>query len=63
MSTKMKRVMLSITPELEQGLNVVKKESFYDKPFSEVYRYIFALGLEAAKKKENQLENSCGQSI
>lgn len=60
MATNMKRVMLSITPELEKGLNDVKKESFYDKPFSEVYRYIFSLGLEAAKKQENQSEKCCG---
>lgn len=48
MASGMKRVMVSITPDLERGLDAVKKEQFYNKPYSEVYRYIFALGLKAA---------------
>ena len=52
MATKMKRVMVSITPDLEKGLDNVKKEQFYNKPYSEVYRYIFALGLKAASVQE-----------
>jgi len=48
MSTEMKRVMVSITPDLEQGLDAIKREQFYNKPYSKVYRYIFALGLKAA---------------
>lgn len=52
MATDMKRVMVSITPELEEGLDAVKKDQFYNKPYSEVYRYIFSLGLEVAKEQE-----------
>lgn len=53
MATKMKRVMVSISPDLEQGLDAVKQEQFNDKPYSEVCRYLFALGLKAASANEN----------
>ncbi|MEG1761439.1 MAG: hypothetical protein RR115_08610 [Hydrogenoanaerobacterium sp.] len=53
MATDMKRVMVSITPELEEGLDAVKKDQFYNKPYSEVYRYIFSLGLEVVKEQKN----------
>lgn len=52
MATGMKRVMVSITPDLEQGLDAIKREQFYNKPYSEVYRYVFALGLKAAAVHE-----------
>ncbi len=48
MATEMKRIMVSITPDLEKGLDAIKRELFYNKPYSEVYRYVFALGLKAA---------------
>ena len=48
MPTDMKRVMLSITPEMEAGVKELKKDAFYDKPFSEVYRYLISLGLQIA---------------
>ena len=52
MGTEMKRVMVSITPELEKGLDRLKREQFYDKPYAEVYRYVFSLGLKAAQEKK-----------
>lgn len=52
----MKRVMVSITPELEKGLDNLKREKFYDKPYAEVYRYVFSLGLKAEQEKEKMAE-------
>lgn len=56
MATDMKRVMVSITPELEEGLDAVKRDQFYNKPYSEVYRYIFSLGLEVAREQEKVIK-------
>lgn len=52
MTTDNKRIMVSITPELGQKLDMIKKEHFYDKSYSEVFRYIFSLGLKAAKEEK-----------
>ena len=60
MSTTMKRVMVSITPDLEQGLDAIKRGQFYNRPYAEVYRYIFALGLNAASAHtEDAKETEC----
>ena len=58
MATDMKRVMLSISPDLEQELDVIKKEQFYNKSYAELYRYVLALGLKAATAKENAANGS-----
>lgn len=51
MAANTRRIMVSVTPELEQGLDALKREKFYNKPYSEVFRYVFALGLKAAEEK------------
>lgn len=56
MATDMKRVMVSITPEIEQRLDAVKKEKFYNKPYADVYRYILSLGLEEIRRQEQKTE-------
>lgn len=52
MATALKRVMISIPPDLEKELDAVKNEQFYDCTYPEVYRYILALGLKAASAQE-----------
>jgi len=49
-----KRVMVSVSPELEQKLDIIKKKWFYNKPYSEVFRYIFSRGLKAAREAETE---------
>lgn len=51
MTANTRRIMVSIPPDLEQGLDSLKREKFYNKPYSEVFRYVFALGLKAAEEK------------
>lgn len=58
MAAEMKRVMVSITPDLEKGLDAIKREKFYNKPYSELYRYVFALGLKAASEQEKAAKES-----
>ena len=50
MAANTRRIMVSIPPDLEQGLDSLKREKFYNKPYSEVFRYVFALGLKAAEE-------------
>lgn len=58
MASGMKRVIVSISPDLEQGLDTVKRERFYNKTYSEVYRYILALGLKVAYTQEKAAKGS-----
>ena len=39
MAANTRRIMVSIPPDLEQGLDSLKREKFYNKPYSEVFRY------------------------
>lgn len=59
MATEMKRLMVSITPELEPELDQLKKERFYNTTQAEMFRYLIALGLESVKS--NQLHANQGQ--
>lgn len=57
LAADMKRIVVTIPPELEKGLDEIKRERFYNKPYSEVYRYIFSLGLKAAEAQKEVTEN------
>ncbi|MDD3164738.1 MAG: ribbon-helix-helix domain-containing protein [Oscillospiraceae bacterium] len=45
MATKLKRFTISITPEMEVDLDVVKKERYYKQTQSEMIRDLIVLGL------------------
>lgn len=47
--TDKKRLMITIDDETVAAIDKLKKEKFYDKPFSEMYRYLIQLGLEQTK--------------
>lgn len=49
MATKMKRFSISIPKELKPELDALKKKVFYNKPQSEMIRYLIGLGLSANK--------------
>ena len=51
MATDMKRFMLAITPDMEASIELLKQESFYNKPYSELYRHLLTLGLEVEKSR------------
>lgn len=50
MSTKLKRISVTILPEWEKELNKLKKEKFYDKPRAELLRFLIEQGLKRAKE-------------
>jgi len=49
MATDMKRFTLTVTPEIEQGVEELKQRYFYNKPYSELYRHIINAGVSAIK--------------
>jgi hypothetical protein len=51
MPTKSKRISITIFPELETDLDVLKKEKFYKESQSEMLRYLIKLGLQVNKEK------------
>lgn len=45
------RFTLSITPDIAQKAEAFKKDTFYDKPYSEMYRQFIQLGMEKLEEK------------
>lgn len=52
MGTLMKRISVTIPNELEKDLDELKKERFYNKPQSEMLRYLIRLGLQKSREIE-----------
>jgi hypothetical protein len=59
MPTDMKRFMLYITPDIEAGADDLKRRVFYDKPYSELYRFLLTLGLEEVNNTEYTRTPGC----
>lgn len=53
MSTEFKRFTISLTPELEQELDRVKQEKYYNRPQSQMVRDLIARGLESFRKEHS----------
>lgn len=49
-----KRMSVTILPEWEKDLDKLKQEKFYDKPRSEMIRFLIELGLEKSKKQNKK---------
>lgn len=59
MSTKNKRFMLTVPDDIEVDAAEVKRDLFYDKPYSEMYRQLIRMGLDSLKAaKEKQCERA-----
>lgn len=56
MGDKKVRLTVSIPQEIKCEIDLAKKNEFYDKPYSELYRQIIRLGLE--KMNEDKAEKS-----
>ena len=54
MSANMKRMMICVTPEIEAAAEELKKNVFYNKPYSEVYRYLITEGLKSVNASIDQ---------
>lgn len=52
MSTYSKRTMVTLKSEWEPELDQLKKEQFYNKTQSEMFRYIISRGLEVLKAEK-----------
>ena len=49
MATDMKRFTLTVTPEIKEKLDELKKSEFYDRPHADMYRSVIDAGLLAIK--------------
>lgn len=54
MATKNKRLTISLPPDMEKQLDMVKRKQFYNKSQSDMIRHLINLGLSA--KKEHRKE-------
>ena len=62
MPTKDRRLMLTVSDEIESDAADVKKDLFYDKPYSEMYRHLIRMGLDALKEEKAEKESKHEQS-
>lgn len=56
MATEMKRFTLSIPVDIENNAKAVKKDIFFDKSNSEMYRQLIRIGLEVMLKETKRTE-------
>jgi len=54
MATDMKRLTVTVTPEMERNVEELKQKEFYNKPYSELYRHIINAGVLAIKSGTHQ---------
>ena len=47
----MKRLMVSITPDIEESIDLIKQKEFYNKSYAELYRQIIKEGIKVVKEK------------
>lgn len=58
MSTDLKRMTFSVTPEIEASLKSFKKEMFYDRSQSDMIRTLVSAGMRALET-EKAAKESC----
>ena len=54
MATELKRVTFVVTPEMEEPLNSIKREMFYNRTQSDMIRELVSAGVRAIKAKKQQ---------
>ena len=57
MSTKNKRFMLTVSDDIVADAAVAKRDLFYDKPYSEMYRQLIRIGLNTLKSENEAAKN------
>jgi hypothetical protein len=60
MPTAKPRFTLTITDAMLERSKKLKKEAFYDRPYSEMYRELITLGLESMEKEHGESGNDAG---
>lgn len=58
MATKLKRFTISVTPNMEVGLDSVKKEYFYNTTQTEMIRELIIRGLDTLMNDSEDEKNS-----
>ena len=53
MATLLKRAIFSMSPEQEAHIKQLKREKFFDVPFSEMYRQIMTVGIEVLMSRQS----------
>jgi hypothetical protein len=57
MSTDLKRMTFSVTPEIEALLKLFKKEMFYDRSQSDMIRTLVSAGMRALETEKTAKED------
>ncbi|NLI11166.1 MAG: hypothetical protein GX425_00740 [Peptococcaceae bacterium] len=57
MSTDLKRMTFSVTPEIEASLKSFKKEMFYDRSQSDMIRTLVSAGMRALETEKTAKED------
>jgi hypothetical protein len=57
MSTDLKRMTFSVTPEIEASLKSFKKERFYDRSQSDMIRTLVSAGMRALETEKTAKED------
>lgn len=57
MSTDLKRITFSVTPEIEASLKSFKKEMFYDRSQSDMLRTLVSAGMRALEADKTAKED------
>lgn len=61
MATELKRMTFVVTPEMEEALNSIKRELFYNRTQSDMIRELVTAGVRAIKAEKAAKESQCGR--
>lgn len=56
MATNMNRIMISVPTDIEAEIERLKKTTYYDRPYSEIYRDLIRLGMEKMNEETKRSE-------
>jgi len=58
MATKNARFMLTIPEDIAKRAEVLKKDTYYNKPYAEMYRLLIQFGMDSLeyKKREEKID-------
>lgn len=57
MATELKRMTFVVTPEMEEPLNSIKREMFYNRTQSDMIRELVSAGVRTIKAEKAAKEN------
>lgn len=63
MATILRRMTFVVTPEIEEPLNSLKKEMFYNRTQSDMIRELVSAGVQVLKAKKAANETECQKRI